>query len=157
VDRLRIQRTVPADLEAVLALASEQDLSILRTGFKTDPELTLREFLYSDYRIFTGFMNGKAICLLGSYQKSAMDCRLFVWMLGTPELRKNPVLFIRVCAPVFELLTIGHEEVFAILDPEFDQARRWMDYMGFSPVGTEALPTGRVVPLMKLMERKWLS
>ena len=148
---------MPADLEMVLENASEEDLRIIRDGFGLDPEDALRETLYSGRRMFTGFINDVPVCLFGSYQKSALDSDLYVWMLSSKRLRKCPLLFWRHCVPILQQLTRGHKDVFAIVDPEYSEAIRWVSRLGFTQVDSINLNRGQVIPLMKLTEPKWLS
>lgn len=148
---------MPQDIERILETANELDLRIIREGFGEEPEYALRNELYSGRRIFTGFLNGDPICLFGGYRKSALDSDYYIWMLGTPKLRANPVFFMRFCSPILEQLVQGQENIFAIVDPTNEVAFHWMEKLGFSRVDTVKLPVGHMVPLLKLTERKWLS
>lgn len=120
------------------------------------PEDALRNQFYAGRRMFTGLMNGSVVCIFGSFRHSAIDEDLYLWMLGTPELRKYPVFFMKLCLPVMKMLVGDAKRVYAIMDPENARAGRWLKRLGFQDAEGVQLHGDQMFPRLKL-ETSWLS
>jgi hypothetical protein len=141
----------------ILSTASEDDLRTIRDFFEDTPEFVLRTEIYSDRMVMTGLIDGRPVCLFGCHSRTVLDDELVVWLLGTDELRKHPVLFMKHCMPILRTMSEGHSKITAMGDARNKRNMNWLKRLGFHITGEIQSPRGLKFPLMELKERSWLS
>ena len=54
-----------------------------------------------------------------------------VWLVGTDEIAKHPVMFYRLSKKIFERLSDGYERLFNYVDARNILSLRWLKWLGF--------------------------
>jgi hypothetical protein len=157
VDRASVRAAYPEDIELILELADESDLKTLRDYFEDTPESVLRAEIYSDRTIMAGLIDKRLVCLFGCHSRTLLDDELVVWLLGTEELRKHPVLFMKHCMPILRTMSEGYSKITAMGDSRNKRNMAWLKRIGFHVTGEIKSPRGLKFPLMELKEKSWLS
>jgi hypothetical protein len=58
-----------------------------------------------------------------------------IWLLGAPRTTEDRRFFLAESAYQLQDLATGFVEVYNLVDERYDQALRWLDWLGFRPIG----------------------
>lgn len=135
MDQGEVRKAVPSDVESVLALTTRDDVRCLEsTG--DSAEALLRSEIYSTNTVMTGTINGRPVCMFGKQVVSLLYDEIFVWLLGSTELRRYPKLFMKHCIPELVKLIEGHARVKTLKDPQNPYVAHWLRRLGFEHTGS---------------------
>jgi hypothetical protein len=88
-----------------------------------------------------GVADGEVVCIYGVRRVSALDDECVIWMLGTDELPKHAVRFIRGCSAEVVSMVQQFKLVENWCHAENKTTIRWLKWLGFKI--EEAAPYGR--------------
>jgi hypothetical protein len=97
---------------------------------------------------YTGLVDGKPICIYGVAQPSLMVDAGRPWMLGTDEIPKHSLKFLRENRKVVKEMQAQFPILFNYVDARHTDAIRWLAWLGFkleaaAPYGPDRLPFHR--------------
>lgn len=89
---------------------------------------------------WTGTVNGKPACMFGVSIVSILTGTGAPWLLGTPEVEKNSIAFLRACRPTVEAMLAVSKDLENYVDARNKVTIAWLRWMGFKI--QEAKPFG---------------
>lgn len=119
------------DRHEIYAMAGSRPYRAVRAGFMLSK------------RCRVGVVNGSPVCIYGVVNKSVFTTEGSVWMLGTDELRRHAVRFLRMNkeSSEIDLITKGFDYVDNWCHNENKITIKWLQWLGFN-VRDKAEPKG---------------
>lgn len=127
----------PADKAELWSGSYSKPFDVMQRGIKDNPE-----------RSFTGWVDGKPICMWGVTQPSLIGNVGHPWMVGTRWLDEYAKTFLRRTGKQVMELMNGYDMLINYVDQRNVRAVEWLRWLGFTieqpePYGVHALPFHR--------------
>ena len=118
------------------------------------PDAATMESFRRSLECWTGVVDGEPICIFGVAPVSLVTGYAAPWMLGTDQLERNAVKFLRGSKEVVAGWKRDYRHLFNYVDARNKTSIRWLKWLGFeleepAPYGAEKLPFHRFEYLRK--------
>lgn len=124
-----IIEALPEHIAAIASSVRPEDARELASLFLT-PERALRISLRSALAAWTGTVDGVPVCMFGVCPGEMMEGR--PWMIGTVDLEKYAVIFLRRCRLQVERMLEIRPVLVNYVASENARAIEWLEWLGFT-------------------------
>jgi hypothetical protein len=139
---------IPSIQEHIDSLAprmAAMDIQEIWDSYHQTPREALEIGLRDSDHILTGVADETPHLMMGVVRSSALSATGLVWFLGSEELPKYSIGFLRRCKPVIEQLKLEYTGLYNFVDARNQRCIRWLKWMGFEiaeakPFGIEQQP-----------------
>lgn len=111
----------------------------------SSPYEALAHAMDTSTQVWTGMIDDRPICMFGVAPVSLLGGIGIPWMLGTDDIERHQLIFLRRCRPVVaEMLTL-YNHLVNLVDERNTTSQRWLKWLGFTlhdpqPHGPDAMP-----------------
>jgi hypothetical protein len=96
------------------------------------PEAAMEFAVKNSTMSFKYVVNGEVLCCWGFAAESILCSNAKAWMLSTPAIEKYRVHAARASRQLLSTLLEDFYSVTVLVDPTYDLAVRWLEWLGFS-------------------------
>lgn len=126
-----VREAVVEDLDAILPFCTVEELLALQELAGKPVREIMSDEIKSDHRPWAGLIDGNPVCLFGCYPETLITGRVFVWLLGSRQLRKYPLLLSKYAAPLLRHMTRDYDELVTLVDTRVPMTIRFAEWLGF--------------------------
>lgn len=137
------------DIPHVAANLRDGDRLELERFFDASPEEVLAESVQKAHLCWTAAApDGEPVAIWGVNGHPAVAGYGIPWLLGTPRIRESVVDFLSLSRRYFAIMSEPFDFLLNYVDADYDEALRWLMWLGFTPSGVSKSPKGFPFVLM---------
>lgn len=120
----------------------DTDKRELKRAGQYDYEQAVLESVRVSPFAFAALEEGVLLCVFGMLPDGVLSARARVWMLGTQAINDNKKGFVKTCRTVIDGMLDIYPILYNIVDANYPQAIRLLEFLGASFGGKITLDTG---------------
>ena len=149
---MTIHSVVAVEEAHIIALASsmqKEDADAAYVIAHLSPEQAIRHSVSSSIESETWLADGKVMAITGASRGTFLSPYACVWMLGSEDLRKYPIFFIKGSKEWVERMLNKYSHIVNYIYSENTRSIKWLKWLGFTihpaaPLGVEGRMFHRV-------------
>ena len=122
----------PEDLEFIAANMDPADVAEVWAMGRKTPLEALKASAAVSREALVGLADDTPICAFGIGQRTLMDNVGIPWLLGTPEIRKHPKIFLRASKNWVRQAARRYTRLENYVDARHTRAVKWLKWLGFT-------------------------
>lgn len=132
---MSVYQVIPAQPEHISLMSGrwrEADIRELQASSGSTPEEAIAHGLEISMDAWTAFVDGDPICIFGVAPLSIVDCHGAPWMIGTVDLERHAMGFLRRSKKVVDQVIFRRwDRLTNFVDARNETAIQWLKWLGF--------------------------